>query len=225
MRGRLARSSAWCATSGLAVLVARTIAYALAPQPSALSVELGRSAGGAHLVVVTLVALGCASTAAVAIVGFAALAVRERLALERALVLALPGFRPLRVARRSAYLFVATATGFALVESYVHWRAGLGWHGLRCLTGPVHRDALPLLAALSLVGAAVGEAIEHLLAWARRAFARPLSRPRVRRPALGPRHSVGTRLLRPGWCGSALPARGPPVAHGRASAARAALDI
>jgi hypothetical protein len=214
MRGRLARSSAWCTAAGLVVLAARAMAYALAPQPSALSVELGRSAGGAHLVVLTTGALGCASAAAVTIVGFAGLAVRERLALERAFVLAPPRLRPLRIARRSTYLFVATAAGFALVESYVHWRAGLGWHGVHCLTGPVHRDALPILAALSLVGAAVGEAIEHLLAWARRAFARLLSRPRLRRPCPQPRRPVGMRLLRPGWCGSALPARGPPVARG-----------
>jgi hypothetical protein len=47
----------------------------------------------------------------------------------------------------------------------VHWRAGLGFHGLSCLFGPVHRNALPLLAALSLLAAALAEAAAHLYAW------------------------------------------------------------
>jgi hypothetical protein len=211
MGGRLVRACAWCTAAGLVVLVARSLVYALAPQPSALSVELGRSVGGAQLVALTVGALGCAFAAAVAIVGFAALAVRERLMLERALVLAPPRIRPLRVARRSTLLFVTTAAGFALVESYVHWRAGLGWHGLHCLTGPVHRDALPILAALSLVGAAASEAIEHLVAWAHRTFARFLPRPRLRRLSRKPRQPIDRRVPGQGWCGAALPARGPPV--------------
>jgi hypothetical protein len=214
MRGLLARSAAWCAAAGLVVLAARTVAYALAPQPTALSVELERSAGGVRLVVLTLAVLGCALTAAVVVLGFAAIAVRERLALESALVLSPPKLRPLRVARRSAFLVVATAAGFALLESYLHWRAGLGWHGVHCLTGPVHRDALPILVGLSLVAAAAGEAVEHLLAWARRTLARFLPLPRVRRLPLRPRRPTDGRLPGPGWLGSALPARGPPLAPG-----------
>ena len=33
-----------------------------------------------------------------------------------------------------------------MLESTIHWREGLGWHGLHCLLGPVHRDAIPILA-------------------------------------------------------------------------------
>ena len=58
-----------------------------------------------------------------------------------------------------------------MLESYLHWRAGLGWHGLHCLLGPVHRDAIPVLGALSLLAVAAHGAIEHLLAWARRLVA------------------------------------------------------
>ena len=45
---------------------------------------------------------------------------------------------------------------FAMFESYLHWRAGIGFHGLSCLVGPVHRNAIPLLAALALAAASNG---------------------------------------------------------------------
>jgi hypothetical protein len=60
---------------------------------------------------------------------------------------------------------------FALTESYIHWRAGLGWHGIHCLIGPVHRDVIPILGALSLVAAALVATLEHVLAWMRRVWA------------------------------------------------------
>jgi hypothetical protein len=59
-----------------------------------------------------------------------------------------------------------------MLEAYVHWRAGLGWHGLHCLTGPVHRDLLPLETGLSLVAAAILAAARHVAAWMRRTLAR-----------------------------------------------------
>ena len=75
-----------------------------------------------------------------------------------------------------------------MFESYLHWRAGLGFHGLSCLVGPVHRNAIPLLAALALVAAALAEAVLHLIGWMR-AAARELLRPRLfllpARPAAG----------------------------------------
>jgi hypothetical protein len=72
------------------------------------------------------------------------------------------------VVGRALGLWAAGAVGFTLVESYVHWRAGLGWHGARCLLGPAHRDAIPLLCALSLIAAACHGAVAHLLGWMRR---------------------------------------------------------
>lgn len=221
---RLARPFAWCTAAGLVVLAARAVAYALAPQPTPLSLELERSAGGPRLLVLTAVVLGCGLVTAVGVVGVAALAVRERLALERAPVLSPPHIRPLRLARRSTWLFVTTAAAFALLESYLHLRSGLGWHGLHCLTGPVHRDALPILVALSLVAAAVVEAIEHLVAWARRTFSRFPQRPRPRSlEQLRPPIDTPTPTVR--CLGAALPARGPPAALGRPLTARAASDI
>jgi hypothetical protein len=83
---------------------------------------------------------------------------------------------------RTVTLSLAGSLGFALAESYVHWRAGLGFHGLSCLLGPVHRSALPILGALALLAAALGEAVQHLRAWGR-ATARELLRPRLALPA------------------------------------------
>jgi hypothetical protein len=42
------------------------------------------------------------------------------------------------------------------------------------LTGPAHRNAIPILAALSLVAAALAAALEHVLAWMRRTIAAAL---------------------------------------------------
>jgi hypothetical protein len=97
---------------------------------------------------------------------------------------------------------------FAFVESYIHWRQGLGWHGLHCLTGPVHRNAIPVLGALSLVAAALVAAVEHVLAWIRRTLTsfsgrvRPVRLEQLLWPALaGPRAVIFA---------AAVPARGPP---------------
>jgi hypothetical protein len=107
-------------------------------------------------------------------------------------------------------LFLATSFAFAMLESTIHWREGLGWHGLHCLLGPVHRDAIPILAALSLLAVAVHGTVEHLLAWARRLFARLAARlfaPPGRAPAVFVFH-LSLRRRRPAASG----ARGPPAA-------------
>jgi hypothetical protein len=189
------------------VLAARVLAYALAPQ-SLLAARFEHSVGGPSLLAVALGSLGLAAGLAAAVLGLAVLAVRERLALERLPVLAPPRVHPLRFGVRFAALFVAASGGFALLESYVHWRAGLGWHGLHCLVGPVHRDAIPLLAALSLVAVAVAEAVEHVVAWTRRALVRlrPLAHP-VRAPVPPAARDVAACLP---CYGVPLPPRGPP---------------
>jgi hypothetical protein len=69
-------------------------------------------------------------------------------------------------------LAVVTSVSGGLLEAYLHWRAGLGWHGLHCLVGPVHRNLLPFEAALSLCAAALVAAAQHVLGWMRRTFAR-----------------------------------------------------
>lgn len=168
------RCALWAAVAALLVLSTRWLVYALAPSPLASGLE--GAAGGPRLVAVTLVSLGLAAAISAAALWLAVVGVRERQRLrpEREL----PSVRLRRVAARTIALSVAGSLGFALAESYVHWRAGLGFHGLACLLGPVHRNALPIVAALALLAAALAEALQHLHAWSR-ATARELLRPRL----------------------------------------------
>ena len=202
-----ARSLLWLGPVALLVLAARWLTYALAP-PSLLANRLEGTAGGPRLVVVTLVALALAAAVSTAAVWLAAVGVRERQRLrpEREL----PRIRLQRVAFRAVVLTVSSSLAFALVESYVHWRAGLGFHGLSCLFGPVHRNALPVLSALSLVVAALAEAVQHLHAWARAALRALLAR----RPALtGPplARSALRRNLSPAALLTCARPRAPPL--------------
>jgi hypothetical protein len=79
-----------------------------------------------------------------------------------------------------------------MFESYLHWRAGIGFHGLSCLVGPVHRNAIPLLVALALTAAALVEAGSHVYAWMR-AVVRELRRRRV--TASPPLYAPAWRVL------------------------------
>ena len=130
-------------------------------------------------------------------------------ALERHELVDAPRLRRLRLAARALALFVASSFIFAMFESYLHWRAGLGWHGLHCLIGPVHRDAIPVLAGLSLFAAAAHGALEHLLAWARRLVGLLAARLPVLRGATPDLRS--TARPRSARVGSAAAPRGPPV--------------
>ena len=172
------RALAWAGAGALVVLAARAIAYALSPDPLARTLE--REAGGPRLPVVALVSLSLSLVFACAVLWLAALGVRERRVLAALPKDDAPRLRLGRVAVRAAFLFGATTLAFGALESYLHHRAGLGWHALHCLSGPVHVDALPILAALSLVAAATAGAVEHALAWMRSAAARLApARPRV----------------------------------------------
>jgi hypothetical protein len=168
-----ARLLLWPAAIALLVLCARVLAYALAPSPLARVLE--RSAGGPSLVTIALVSLGLAAAASTLVVWLASLGVRERARLRPERVA--PALRLRRLGLRAVVLYVASSLAFALFESYLHRRAGLGFHGLSCLFGPVHRNAIPLLGALALVAAALAEAAGHVLAWMR-AVARELRRRR-----------------------------------------------
>jgi hypothetical protein len=120
--------------------------------------------------------------------------------------------RPLRVLGAALGLFAVTSLAFASLESYLHWRAGLGFHGLHCLVGPVHRDALPLLGALSLLGASAEAAARHLLRWMRRTIRALRARPRARlRPPARPLPPRAQAPVRTTLAGLDL-ARGPPAA-------------
>jgi hypothetical protein len=207
----LKRLAAWGGAAALVVLCTRTLVYALNPSPLALHFE--HQAGGPRFTLVVLVALAAGFGAAAAVLWGAALGVQERRLLERRRLADEPRLRLWPVLLRAVALFAVTALAFDLVESTIHWYEGLGWHGIHCLVGPVHRDAIPILAALSAIAAALGSAVEHVVRWMRRTIAllrssaplAPLSFPVVAPPLPAPR---GSR--------SALPfgARAPPLPAG-----------
>lgn len=200
-----ARLLVWPAVVALLVLTARWLAYELAPSPLARVLE--HSAGGPSLVIVTLVSLGLTLLGSVLVVWLAAVGVRERARLEPERVA--PSLRLRRLGLRTIGLYLASSFAFAMFESYLHWRAGIGFHGLSCLVGPVHRNAIPLLAALALAAAALAEAVEHVLAWMG-AVVRELRRRRLAAQAFvsfAPLASLAPSLV-------AVPSRsrGPPLA-------------
>jgi hypothetical protein len=205
-----ARIAVWGLAAVLVIAVSRQIAYALAG--AAVARRLAGDGGGTAPVWIAAAAL--AACAAVACVGtwLVAMGVRERCRLELERWAAPAPLRPARIAAQAAALALATNAGFALVESCIHYEEGLGWMGLRCIEGPIHADAAPILIGLSLVAAAVITAAEHVLGALRRAAAlHVLGRRGVartaerRRPAPAPRRALG----RPAR--SANLTRGPPV--------------
>jgi hypothetical protein len=151
----------------LVVMLARTLAYAAEPGPSARFLE--QRAGGQALPILALVTLMLGAAIGVVVCWLAAVAVRERALIERRCAKPFALGRTLAVA---AALSLGACAGGAFLEAFVHWRAGLGWHGLHCLAGPVHRDLLPIESGLSFVAAAVLAAAQHVVAWMRRTFAR-----------------------------------------------------
>ncbi|HEY8631195.1 MAG TPA: hypothetical protein VIL73_11745 [Gaiellaceae bacterium] len=170
MTGRAVKPLSWVVAATLAVLLTRSIAYAIAPSSGARLLE--HRAGGPALPVLTLVALALGGSLAVAICWLAAFGVRERALLEqRTLAESAPRLRPARTFASAIALAVTTSVAGGLFEAYLHWRAGLGWHGVQCVFGPVHRDLLPIATAFSFVAAALLAAMEHVAAWMRRTFA------------------------------------------------------
>jgi hypothetical protein len=199
----------WSGIVAFVVLAARSLAYQLAPKPTALTVALQHEAGGPRLVVTVVVALGLAFSGAAALLWLASTAVRERHA-ARSRAGSPPSLRIAAVARAALFMFVATSLVFAAVESYVHWRAGMGVHGLQCLLGPQHRDALPLLGGLSVLAAACHGALSHLFGWMRETLGLLVSRPRrAARRTLVVRRPSAVPALRPFLPGPHDP-RGPP---------------
>jgi hypothetical protein len=151
----------------LVVLTARSLAYAAKPSPSARF--LRHEAGGPAVPAVALAALAIGAALAVIVCWLVAVAVRERALIERRQA---EPFAAARTCVLAAGLSLATCFAGGMLEAYLHWRAGLGWHGLHCLVGPVHRDLIPFEAALSFVAAALIAAARHIGAWMRRTFAR-----------------------------------------------------
>ena len=153
-------------TAMLVILAARSIAYAVTPGSAARVLE--HRAGGPSLPMIAIVALTLAASAAIVVCWLASLAVRERALLEDR---AAPRFRVGRMLALALVFAVVTTIGGGFFEAYIHWREGLGWHGLNCIAGPIHQNLLPIQCALSLVAAAIIAAAEHVGRWMRRTFA------------------------------------------------------
>ena len=198
---------AWLAAVVLVVLGSRTIVYAISPSP--LAAELSHQAGGPVLPVIAIVAGLLAVGLSAAVVWLAALGVRERRLLETRPVIGKPRLRLGLLATRALALWLVTMPAFAYLESTIHWRQGLGWHGLHCLTGPVHRNAIPILGALSLVAAALVAALEHVLAWMRRTLA-SIAKPRGIAGIIVLVQPPANEFLPAAAFATALGARGPP---------------
>jgi hypothetical protein len=200
MRGRFRGAALWALAGALVVLCARWLAYAVTPSPAARVLE--KQAGGPGLPAIALVSLTLGAGIAITICWLAALGIRERALLERRVLTAPPP--RLRVGRTLGHalvLAVATSVAGGLLEAYIHWRSGLGWHGLHCLFGPVHRNLLPFEAAFSLIAASLLAAGRHVAVWMRRTFALLRALPPARRlPVPVPRvHvlDVPRTILRP----------------------------
>jgi hypothetical protein len=210
MRARLGRGALWALAGALVVLCARWLAYAVSPDPTARLLE--RRAGGPGVPTIAFVFLALAAAVAIAVCWLAALGVRERALLERRTLTASPP--PLRIGRTLLHtlgLAIATSLTGGLLEAYIHWRAGLGWHGLHCLVGPVHRDLLPFEAAFSFIVAAILAAAQHVVAWMRRTFALLRAVPFARRLHVPPVHIPAFDPPRRILCLAAGTPRAPPA--------------
>jgi hypothetical protein len=200
------------------VLVSRALAYALVPSSPAAA-RLTGELGGPTPALITVLALALAVAFGAAILWLGSVGAAER-------ALSAGARRPDRlrlrpVLARALSLTVASALVFAGVESYIHYRQGLGFHALHCLLGPVHRDVLPILAALSLRAAALHAAASHFLCAVDRAAGRLLG---ARAPALAGRSPVALAVAptaRPRRSALALicaaSPRGPPAVVGFSS--------
>jgi hypothetical protein len=203
------RALVWVPIAAAVVLATRVTVYALTPSEGQLILQLEHKTGPPQVIGAFAGLAIFVGVLAVAALGLVVVAVRERLALETRELVEAPRLRPLRLAARVLALFACTSVAFAYFESYIHWREGLGWHGLHCLTGPVHRDAIPLLAALSLLAVALHGAVEHLVAWTRRLVVLLAPRLPLVRGLVPPFSS--TACPRPAQMVAVPDARGPPA--------------
>jgi hypothetical protein len=210
MRTRLGRAALWTLAGSLVVLCARWLAYAVSPDPTARLLEL--RAGGPGVPTFAFVFLALGAAIAITVCWLAAFGVRERALLERRTLTASPP--RLRIGRTLLHalgLAIATSLAGGLLEAYIHWRAGLGWHGLHCVVGPVHRDLLPFEAALSFIAAAIVAAAQHVVAWMRRTFALLRAVPSARRLHVPSVHIPAFDLPRTILCRAAGTPRAPPA--------------
>ncbi len=205
-----ARALVWALAAMLVVAVSRQIAYALAGD--AVAQRLAGRGGGADPIWIAAVALTASVAVAVAGAWLVATGVRERCALDLERWAAPAPLRASRIGARAAALALVTNLAFALAESCIHYHEGLGWMGLRCIRGPVHADAAPILVGLSLVVAALVTAADHVLAAVRRTAARRALARRPRPVPAPPRPLLAAAVRNSVRLSGANPTRGPPAA-------------
>jgi hypothetical protein len=208
----LRRGLAWLAFLVVLELVARAVVYGMAPTAGVASRELGGKLGGPGFVAVLLVAVGLALVLTVALVWLATMGVRERWALsDRPREGAPPRIAAGPLAVRALVLTLVGWLTFAAIETLLHLHEGLGFHGVECLVGPVHRNALPVVAALALLASAAVEVARMVLAWTRRSMGR-LVRPRAAgRPSCATATSRFASAPRRAPLLRGTPVRGPPA--------------
>jgi hypothetical protein len=138
------------------VLVGRAIAYALVDDAAAR--DLAGISGGPRLAGVI-----ATSIAVALVVSTAAIVIARLAAVERGARAPRSAWQELRRCGARALGYSAGAiAAFDAFETIIHVRAGLGWHALHCLSGPVHANALPILIGLATVAAAVTSAFDLL---------------------------------------------------------------
>jgi hypothetical protein len=204
-----ARALSWILLGVLVVATSRQIAYAL--NGGSLADRLSAAGGGPGIAWVAAVALAGSALGTLGGLWLVACGVRERCALELdGWATTPPSIRLRALARRTVVLSGATAAAFTVFESTLHYERGLGFHGWHCIAGPVHQNAAPIIAGLSLIAAACVTAAEFVLSAVRRAVARRVLSLSVRTPRRPPGRRKPTstiaRAPRPG----ANLTRGPP---------------
>ena len=163
----LRRAALWLGVVVLIELAARAIVYGLAPSDTARA--LNGELGGPGFVITLVVALGLGAALSTILVWMASVGVRERWALSEERPLGAPPRVAVgRLLGRAVALTLVGWLIFAGIESIVHLRAGMGFHGLECLVGPVHRNALPVIGCLALVASALAAVAGIVVAWMRR---------------------------------------------------------
>lgn len=206
------RALGWLAFVVVLEFVTRAVVYGMAPSAGEASRTLGGHLGGPGFVLVLLVAVGLGAVLSVGVVWLASMGVRERWALaERRPAGAPPRIAPRPLLVRALVLTLVGWLSFAAIETFIHYREGLGFHGLECLVGPVHRNALPVVAGIGLVASALLSVAGLVLAWMRRVTGRLVAP----RPASSERHPLAlfsvVSVPRRAPLRRGTPARGPPL--------------
>jgi hypothetical protein len=209
---RIRALGTWAAAAALTLGVGRWIAYSLAGSGTVAQRLSGAPAGPA-LIWVAACSLAVAAAIALTSLWLVAAGIRERSRLD------LDGWAspptPIRwaaVVRRAAALWAVDVAGLLALDCAVHCLDGFGFHGMACLASQAHRDAVAVLAALSLLASALAEAAGHVLSALRRYVAELVAARPPRDPPPPPQACPRQTAIRRRRLGSgANLRRGPPA--------------